>query len=113
MKRSTCACGRRKNSKHDQCWFCRCRQPKERLTNCQQCGGEIARRPTGAGSGRGGHAAAKRLKGTTDPRAPEVDHIIALALRIKGHTWDNVQTLCRECNGNKGARALGQLRLAI
>lgn len=48
-----------------------------------------------------------------DPLSPTVDHIIAIALGIKGHTWDNVQCACWECNVAKGAAARGQLRLAI
>jgi 5-methylcytosine-specific restriction endonuclease McrA len=53
----------------------------------------------------------KALKGTVDPRAPELDHIIPIAAG-GGHTWDNVQCACRECNGNKGSKPLGQLRLS-
>lgn len=48
-----------------------------------------------------------------DPLSPTVDHIIAISLGIKGHTWDNVQCACWECNVAKGASARGQLRLAI
>lgn len=48
-----------------------------------------------------------------DPQSPTVDHIIAISLGIKGHTWDNVQCACWECNVAKGAKALGQLRLAV
>jgi len=46
------------------------------------------------------------------PLSPTVDHIIAISLGIKGHTWDNVQCCCWECNVTKGAQAKGQLRLA-
>jgi hypothetical protein len=46
------------------------------------------------------------------PRSPTVDHIIAISLGIKGHTWDNVQCACWECNVSKGASAKGQLRLS-
>lgn len=48
-----------------------------------------------------------------DPLSPTVDHIIAIALGIKGHTWDNVQCACWECNVAKGAAAKGQLRLVL
>lgn len=47
------------------------------------------------------------------PLSPTVDHILAIALGIKGHTWDNVQCACWECNVAKGASARGQLRLAL
>ena len=47
------------------------------------------------------------------PLSPTVDHIIAISLRIKGHTWDNVQCACWACNVAKGAKARGQLRFAI
>jgi 5-methylcytosine-specific restriction endonuclease McrA len=52
----------------------------------------------------------KRLRGTTKANAPELDHIIPLS---KGgeHSKRNTQCACRKCNGEKGARELGQLRL--
>lgn len=53
------------------------------------------------------------VDGLPDPLSPTVDHIVALSMRIKGHTWDNVQCACWACNVAKGARAKGQLRLAI
>jgi hypothetical protein len=53
------------------------------------------------------------IDGMPHPLSPTVDHIIAIALGIKGHTWDNVQCACWECNVAKGASALGQLRLAL
>ena len=31
----------------------------------------------------------------------EIDHIIPLSKGMLGHTWDNVQTLCRVCNAEK------------
>lgn len=37
------------------------------------------------------------LRGTIDPQAPELDHLVALALGGT-HTWDNVACLCRRCN---------------
>lgn len=49
-------------------------------------------------------------RGTCHPRAPELDHIVAIALG-GSHTYGNVQTACRSCNGTKGAAALGQLHL--
>ncbi len=53
----------------------------------------------------------KRLRGTLEPNAPEIDHRIPMALGGP-HTWANVQCACRACNMVKGARlALGQLTL--
>lgn len=52
----------------------------------------------------------KSLRGTIMDNAPEMDHIIPLALG-GSHTWANVQCLCRKCNQTKGATIAGQLRL--
>lgn len=49
-------------------------------------------------------------RGTYHPRAPELDHIVAISLG-GSHTYDNVQCACRKCNGSKGAASLGQLHL--
>lgn len=54
----------------------------------------------------------RSLRGTYEPNAPELDHIIPLALGGT-HTWGNVQCLCRQCNGNKGANAIGQLGFSL
>jgi len=54
----------------------------------------------------------RRLRGTLHDRAPEADHIVPVALG-GGHTWDNLQCLCRDCNNKKGATTFGQLRLAL
>lgn len=51
----------------------------------------------------------KRLRGTLEDRAPELDHIIPLALGGP-HTRINTQCLCRLCNQRKGATIAGQLR---
>ncbi len=53
----------------------------------------------------------KKYRGTCDDRAPELDHIIPLALGGE-HSMRNTQCLCRKCNGAKGATAQGQLRIA-
>lgn len=52
----------------------------------------------------------RRLRGTCDPRAPELDHIVPLA---KGgeHSYRNVACCCRACNGAKGAEVRGQMLL--
>lgn len=51
-----------------------------------------------------------RLRGTPNPRAPELDHILPLS---KGgrHVWSNVACSCRQCNNSKRAKPLGQLIL--
>jgi 5-methylcytosine-specific restriction endonuclease McrA len=53
----------------------------------------------------------KRLRGTIDDRAPELDHIVPIS-RGGGHVRENLQCSCRRCNGRKGASVIGQLRLA-
>ena len=51
----------------------------------------------------------KRLRGSCEPNAPELDHIIPLSLG-GAHAYDNVQCACRACNGAKGnSKAIGQL----
>lgn len=52
----------------------------------------------------------KRLRGTTDDRAPEIDHVQPLARGGK-HTYENVAVACRLCNRTKGAKPMGQMRL--
>jgi hypothetical protein len=52
----------------------------------------------------------KRLRGTIDNDAPELDHIVPIALGGE-HTIANAQCLCRKCNQKKGATIKGQLRL--
>lgn len=52
----------------------------------------------------------RRLRGTIEPTAPELDHIIPLSVGGE-HSYRNTQCLCRACNQRKGARPLGQMRL--
>lgn len=47
-------------------------------------------------------------RGTYEPDAPELDHIIPIACGGE-HSYRNTQCACRECNGNKRDRPLGQL----
>ena len=49
----------------------------------------------------------KRYRGSYKPNAPELDHIVPLAKGGK-HTRANVACSCRECNGKKADRILGQ-----
>jgi 5-methylcytosine-specific restriction endonuclease McrA len=53
----------------------------------------------------------KKLRGTQDPNAPELGHIVALS-DGGDHLIENCQCECRSCNSAKGARAKGQLWLA-
>lgn len=57
-----------------------------------------------------GRTTPRRLMGTLESNAPEVDHIVPFAAG-GSHTWDNVQCACRACNIAKGGRPLGQLRM--
>lgn len=43
------------------------------------------------------------LRGTYEPNAPEVDHVIPLAAGGK-HIRSNLRCACRSCNGTKGAK---------
>ncbi len=65
---------------------------------CQLCG-----KPTPA-----------KLRGTTDPRAPELGHRVPCSVTHKGpHTWANVRCECRECNGLKGDRLDAELEWPV
>lgn len=57
-----------------------------------------------------GEKTPRKLRGTYDARAPEVDHIIPLS---KGgeHSRRNTACACRACNLAKGDKPLGQLKL--
>lgn len=61
---------------------------------CQECG---VRTP-------------RRLRGTYDDRAPELDHVVPLSQGGE-HSYRNTQCLCRSCNGAKSNNVRGQLRL--
>ena len=55
-----------------------------------------------------------KLRGHMVDNAPELDHIVPLGGGFEGeHTHANTQCLCRKCNLSKGAKVLGQLRLAV
>ena len=47
----------------------------------------------------------RRLRGSTKPNAPELDHIVPLALG-GSHTRANTACSCRRCNGSKGAKRI-------
>jgi 5-methylcytosine-specific restriction endonuclease McrA len=49
-----------------------------------------------------------KLRGTHEPSAPVLDHIIPLALGGP-HTRTNLQCLCYKCNATKAAKYEGQL----
>ena len=52
----------------------------------------------------------KKMRGTYNDNAPEVDHILPIA---KGgeHSYRNTQCACRKCNITKSSKAQGQTRL--
>jgi 5-methylcytosine-specific restriction endonuclease McrA len=52
----------------------------------------------------------RKLRGTFDDRAPEVDHIRSLAEGGE-HSYRNVQCACRKCNLAKSGRSKGQMLL--
>lgn len=54
----------------------------------------------------------RRLRGSFDPRAPELEHIVPLS---KGgeHSYRNTACSCRECNLRKGDKVFGQLHLGV
>jgi 5-methylcytosine-specific restriction endonuclease McrA len=54
----------------------------------------------------------KTLRGSIEPNAPELDHIIPMSLGGP-HIRDNVQLACRKCNHAKGATLQGQLSLFL
>ena len=54
----------------------------------------------------------KSKRGTTHPRAPELEHIISLS-DGGSHIWGNVACSCCACNRAKGARSFGQLGLGF
>lgn len=52
-----------------------------------------------------------KCRGTHKKNAPELDHVIPIALGGP-HTYGNVQCACRQCNGKKGAsRVMSQAAL--
>ena len=57
-----------------------------------------------------GHKTPKRLRGTLNPKAPDLDHIIPMS-KGGAHSYRNTQCLCRACNGAKSNEVIGQLRL--
>ena len=52
----------------------------------------------------------KRLRGTTDDCAPELDHVVPLA-KGGAHSYANTQCACRKCNQAKGVTIAGQAAL--
>ena len=52
----------------------------------------------------------KKMRGTYDDQAPEVDHIIPIAEGGE-HSYRNTQCACRKCNIAKSGTPKGQLRL--
>lgn len=57
-----------------------------------------------------GRKTPKRLRGSTDDRAPELDHIVTIADGGE-HSERNTSCACRRCNRHKGAKSMGQMFL--
>lgn len=58
-----------------------------------------------------GRKTPRRLIGTTDERAPELDHRVPMS-KGGAHTYANVQCACRRCNARKGSTmVVGQMPL--
>lgn len=57
-----------------------------------------------------GRTTPRRLRGTFDPRAPELDHVLPLSQGGQ-HSYLNTACSCRECNLAKSGSLIGQLRL--
>lgn len=54
----------------------------------------------------------KRLRGTYEHNAPELDHVVPLS-RGGPHTYANTQCLCRSCNGFKSDRTMDEVERAL
>ncbi len=52
----------------------------------------------------------RKLRGTIEPNAPELDHIVPISAG-GDHSYRNTQCACRRCNGLKANKPLGQQRL--
>lgn len=52
-----------------------------------------------------GCATPEAKRGTQQPDAPELDHVVPLS-RGGAHTYENVRCACRRCNGAKGAKTI-------
>ena len=71
---------------------------------CQQCGIQCHK----------GEWRIDAVTRKTDPRNAEHDHIWPLSVRGgPGNVLENSQCLCRRCNGKKGNKIGGQLRLSL
>lgn len=58
-----------------------------------------------------GRATPKKFRGSCRPNAPELDHVVPLAMGGP-HKYINVQCACRECNARKGGDSVaGQMPL--
>ena len=52
------------------------------------------------------------LRGTRDPNAPELDHVVPLS-RGGSHTPDNTECSCRQCNWKKGTKLIEEMGVAV
>jgi len=54
----------------------------------------------------------QNLRGTRDPNAPELDHVVPLS-RGGSHTPDNTECSCRQCNWKKGTKLIEEMGVAV
>jgi 5-methylcytosine-specific restriction endonuclease McrA len=54
----------------------------------------------------------RNLRGTYKSKAPQIDHIVPLAVG-GSHAWSNVQLTCLRCNVTKRANVAGQMRIDL
>jgi 5-methylcytosine-specific restriction endonuclease McrA len=47
----------------------------------------------------------RELKGTRNPKAPEIDHVVPM-VRGGSHTYENVRCVCKSCNRAKSDMTL-------
>ncbi len=59
-----------------------------------------------------GRTTPKSQRGSCEPTAPEVDHIMPLS-RGGSHTLSNLQVLCRRCNLRKSNKVTGRARRGV
>lgn len=59
-----------------------------------------------------GCATPKKLRGTCEPNAPQVDHVIPLA-RGGAHTESNTRCICRACNIAKSDKLLSEMSTTV
>lgn len=54
----------------------------------------------------------RKLRGSLDDRAPELDHILPVSVGGE-HSYLNTQCACRACNAAKSNKPMGQMLLIV